>query len=259
MKKLLIATMVVLIAAVAVAQEVTSVNLVGFTKKVVDTGSRVLVSAPFDIIDGTKTLESVLGTDQLAPHSNYLFADRVIMYDIAAGQYQSYAIYDGDLQYYPCNNITEWNTSSPTNPPIPEGIGFWLVSGTTDTNEIALMGEVVSVETQTIDIVEGYQLIGYPFSSKIAIKDTDFENDGATAHSNYLFADRIVVWEGDYYQAYALYDGDSNWYPCNNIDEWNTAVAETERVLELGEGAWYISQSVSTWQWSETNKYLSNL
>ena len=258
MKKLLIATMVVLVAAVAVAQEVTSVNVVGFTKKLLDTGSRVLVSAPFDVIDGTKTLKSVLGTDQLTPASNYLLADRVVMFDTVAGQYQNYAIYDGDMEYYPCNNAAEWESSSPIDPDIPEGAGFWIVSGTTQTNEIALMGEVVTVATQEIDIVEGYQLVGYPFSSKIALKDMDFENDGATANGNYLLADRMVVWDVDHYQAYGLYT-DGAWYPCNDAAEWENAVSETERVLELGEGMWYISQSASTWQWSETNQYLTNL
>ena len=259
MKKLLIATMVVLVAAVAVAQEVTSVNTVGFTKKLLDSGSRVLVSAPFDVINGEKTLENVVGTNQLTAAGHYLVADRVIMYDTSdGGGYQAYAMWDGDQQFYPCNNIDEWNNSLPTNPVIPEAAGFWVVagSGTTGTNELALMGEVVSVQTQEIDIVEGYQLISYPFSSGIAIKDLDFENDGATANSHYLAADRIVVWEGDHYQQYALFT-DNAWYAANDIDEWNNAVDETERVLALGEGMWYIAQE--EFPWSETNKYLSNL
>jgi hypothetical protein len=77
-----------------------------------------------------------------------------------------------------------------------------------------------------------------------------------TKNANYVFADRIVVWEGDHYQAYGLYT-DGDWYPCNTATEWENALAETSREITLGESFWFISQGAKTV--TETNSYYNNL
>lgn len=255
MKKGLILAAAALLSASAFAQ-VTSANVVGYVKKDLVPGEYMLVGTAFTGSNAsTNTLKDILGS-QLTQSANYLTADRVIMWSTNSSSYQAYAMYT-DGEFYPCNTADEWNNAvAPVNPNIPVGTGFWIVpaSGATETNSLVFSGDVVSAATNEISIVSGYQMINYPFSSaqEIATLDTS----SMTASANYLTADRIGVWTGGSYQYYGLYT-DYNWYPCNDIDQWNNAVAETDYLLDIGEGFWFIAQQAQTL--TETNKYINNL
>ena len=264
MKKLLIATMVVLVAAVAVAQEVTSVNVVGFTKvNVAPGGAFNLVSLPFDAIDpADANLIGVFGTDsltQVAPASfPPVYADQVWIYDSSALEWSTY-YQETDGQFYDSDN---WPVGSPTNPPVMPGEGVLIQSsvGAVSTNVVPLMGEVVTVMTQKVDVVSGFQVLGYPFSSGTDIQDTSFADTGNRLASPFLppvLADIIWILDdaGVYHNYYLNSDG--FWY---NVDDWTGVGGETPVSgvnLDLGQGFWY--QATGGFEWSETNKYLNSL
>jgi hypothetical protein len=257
MKKLSIAFIVALVLAgisFADSNTVASANVLGYTKRVLLPGKYTLIGINFDANNGNPTLKDVLGTNQLKAAANYLDADRVVLWNKQTSSYQAYAQYDGDREFYPCNNATEWNTSSSTNPTIPMSTGFWIISGSSTTNTLLLSGSVVTNASKQINIANGYQLIAWPFSSGQAVSTMTVTN--LTKAANYLDADRIAVWDGDHYQQYGLFT-DGDWYPCNTATEWNNAIAETDRVISLGEGFWFIGISAKTI--TETSPYYENI
>jgi len=241
-------------AAFAQTNVVSSANVVGYVQKTLLPGKYTLIGVNFTSGGEDPTLKDIVGTNQLKAASNPLSADRIVVFDTQVARYQSYALYDGDHEFYPCNTAEEWNTADPTNPVVPVGTGFWIISASATTNTLTMSGDVVGVQTNTVDLVSGYQLVAWPFSADQAIATIDTSN--LTKNSNPLSADRIVVWEGDHYQNYGLYT-DGDWYPCNTATEWNDALTETPRVLTLGEGFWFIAYGSKTL--TLTSPYYDNL
>ena len=250
------AALIVMAIGAQAADSVTSVNIVGYNSLTLEAGKRYIVSAPlYDPAgDGTNTLASVFGQDQLVQAANYANADRVILFDTVAGLYQSYAQYDGDGNFYKCNSAAEWediNAVAQNDKALEVGGSFWIVHPAAEADsEISLLGEVLggASDTQAVAIVTGYQLMSYAYAADVAIQDLEF--DGVTAAANYANADRIVVWQSDTqsYQTYGLYDGDNKWYKCNSAAEWEDINAvPTTREISLAEGFWYISKSDFTW------------
>jgi hypothetical protein len=240
------------------ADSVQSQNVVGMvTRELPPDSAYIMVGVNLKAVGNTSpTLKDIVGTNQLRAASNYLNADRVMLWDAEATAYRAFALWDGDLEFYPCNNATEWEGSSPTNPVVSVGQGFWIVSasGSSTTNTLRMAGEAVLGEFADISVKEGYQLMAWPFSSDKAIADIDTTELNAAA--NYLNADRIVVWEGSGYQNYGLFT-DGKWYPCNTATEWEDAIESTDRVISLGEGFWFISQTDN--EWTERSGYYDNL
>ena len=197
----------------------------------------------------------MFGTDQLQQAENPFNADRVWLWDTAQSRYQVWAQYT-DGKFYKASSIAEWNQSIEGDPEIPAGLAMWVIAGGSVAKELTMMGEVVSVSTQQMELVTGPQLVAYPFSTSVAIQDMALPASGATGNVNPFNADRIIVWTGTSYQTYALYDGDGKWYKANSIAEWNQSIlADTS--IEVGDGFWYIAQSGFTW--SEANPYVGNL
>jgi hypothetical protein len=242
---------------VANADSVESQNIVGMvTRELPPDSAYIRVGVNLKAVGNTNpTLKDIVGTNQLRAASNPLQADRVMLWNAQDTQYQAYALYEGDHEFYPCNTADEWENSSATNPIVSVGQGFWIVSGSgsSETNTLRISGEVVLDEFTDIEVKKGYQIMAWPFSSDQGI--ADIETTELNSNVNPLFADRIVVWEGGSYQNYGLYT-DGKWYPCNTAEEWENG-PEADRVISLGEGFWFISQSDN--EWSERSGYYDNL
>lgn len=248
-----------LIAAIVIAatNEVTSVNVVGYVKKTFPTNQWVLTTCNFDPIGGgTNTLTDIFGTNQLNVNNNIAKCDRVYVWNVTGQTYQAWAYWtNGGL--YKANSVSEWNTLTAGDPELLPGVAFWVVPGSLATNnrELVAMGQVVDTVTQSMNIVSSYQMIAYPFSSDIALQNTDFANDGATKKNNVALCDRVMVWLGNSYQAYGLWTN-GLWYKANTVSEWNQNILASN-TLQLAEGFWYVGHTNIVW--SETNKYLNNL
>lgn len=239
-----------------------SANVVGFSRvSVPPSNKQALVGMSFKPFDAT--LAGVLGTNQLRAAGSYSNADQVIFWDTVSKQYRSYALKTNDYQFHGCLNESEWNGPA-TNPPLTNGVGFWLLSptGAASSISVTFMGEVVGTSTQQIAITNSLQLICYPFSAELNLVDADFKNDGASKGKNvnggYAKADQIAVWTPvpGSYTTVALKTND-NWY---YISSWTGGAPVTDMVFTLSRGFWYIHYTGGApFVWSETNRYLDNL
>jgi hypothetical protein len=248
MKRMSVALVALIVAAIGVHAAVTSVNIVGYNSVALEPGQRIIMSAPlYDPSgDGTNTLISVFGTDQLVQSDYPTSADRVALWDTVTSSYQYYAQWT-DGHFYKANTADEWNDGILADDDvIPAGASFWLIHpAASPSSEISILGEVKggSSDTQEVAIAIGYQLSASPYAAEIAIQDIAKIADGATPSDYPTSADRIVTWDpvAQAYQTYALWTDDS-WYKANTADEWNDGIAATGTVPISG-GFWYISQT----------------
>jgi hypothetical protein len=211
----------------------------------------------FDAFD--QTLLGVFGTNQLnqgTPKGEAGPADKIYLWDPSVPEYKIYA-QDSDGTFY---NVDDWGGTPVTDKLMTAGTAFWLAAAgaSGDTNEITIMGEVVDVVTQKVDMVEGLNLVSYGFSTDIRLPDTDLVNDGAalgTPKGEAGPADKVYIWNGSEYEIYAP-DETGTWW---NVGSWQTG-SPASNLIEIGEGFWFNrATGQGTMTWDETNVYLNNL
>ena len=235
----------------------SSVNAVGFVNKTLHPNQWMLASCNFQKVGGgTNTLLDIFGTTQLAQDSSVAYCDVVILWDSVQSKYQAYAQWT-DGVFYKANDATEWDAGLAANPEIPVGTAMWVVpSSAQSTNKtLTLAGEVVAVSTQKLNVVSGWQMIGYPLTCDVLMQNTGFAASGAAKDNSVAYCDQIITWLGDRYQTYALWT-DSKWYKANDATEWDNSILATNTVV-LGEGFWYIAQNNLTV--TEVSPYYNNL
>lgn len=245
MKKLMVCALMTVACAAFAAEEVTSVNIVGYSKVPIPPGGgATMVALAFDAFDST--LLGIFGTNQLAQNVRAGNADSIYIWNTAESRYDRY-YQRPDGQFY------QYGTGVVSNPVVEAGMSFWVSSpmGSVETKEITLMGEVVSVNTQMTAMVNGQQMVAYPFSSEMKIKESGLASSGATASSRAGDADSIYVWTGGQYVRYYL-DASGQWY----IYGTGQPVGDAD-VIPVGQGFWYEAKAPFTWV--ETNRYLHNL
>lgn len=235
---------------------VYSVNVVGFQKKELPPAGEFILSAPPFEKGQPATLLSIFGTNTLKQNDVLLNCDRIVMHDPDEQTYQAWAQWT-DGVFYKANNAAEWAAGIAGNPEVPTGTGFWIVSASDSAPERAITyaGDVVFADSQSVGIIEGFQILAYPFSSDILLQDTSFFDDGAANNDVMLLCDRVHVYRDGSYQAYALWT-DGQWYKANNAAEWAAGILATN-MLSAGEGFFYEARASITW--AETNKYLGAL
>lgn len=244
----IVAVGAVLFALGAGTNEVTSVNVVGYTKITIPaSGAYAMFAMPFDPVSGgiTNYFSDVFGTNQLAQHTLASLADRIFRFN-GAGYDVFYQKTDGFF----------YSGSTATNPTMLAGEAYWIrqPNAAASPKEITIMGEVVPVATQMVDMVADYQMIGYPYSTQIGLNQTGFKDSpGSTTHETLAsLADRIYIFNGAGYDVYGL-----------QSDGWHHSTgyatnAPTNIEIPMGGGFWYRAKS-GGWTWAETNKYIGNL
>jgi hypothetical protein len=248
------------IATAVSAQNPVTVGVFGYSRVSKPAAKLTIVGNNFG--DGSSTLNDVLSIDQFNGDALFSSADRVIVWDAGTDQYTTYAAYD-DTGYG--GSTIEWRDASDfygsaVNPVIPVGSAFWIQSSgsVTDTN-LVITGDVVATASATNQIVTGFQMLSYPFSTDVDLNETMLEQN-ATGDALFSSADRVIAWNdvSQAYKTYALYDdtgyGGSTREWRDAGDFYNPAGAIS---VTLGQGFWYEAQSAFTWV--ETNKYYGNL
>lgn len=253
MKKYFVAAIAVCLIAsfVIIAEEVSSVNVVGYKKiDLPPSGKFIMLSVNFDAFE--QTLLGVFGTNNLTKGKSAQ-ADNIFIWDPSKGGVGGYWVYyqdaNGDFRTYVGDILTN-------NAPVFTGQAMWIKSSplSMQTNQITLMGEVVPLPNQTIPMVEGFQMLGYGFSSDVALSNTAFFASGATG-GKAAQSDNMFIWDsnkgaaGGYHSLYL--DGSG---------VWRDIVGDTEatNIIEMGKGFWYKAKAGS-WTWVETNQYIGNL
>lgn len=236
----------------AQGDSVYSVNVVGFQKTELPPSGQFILAAPPFQTGEPATLLSIFGTNTLRQNNNYLNCDRVILFNTDEQTYQTWAQWT-DGVFYRANNASEWAAGISGNPELSPGTGFWILSSSSSTtNTLTFVGDVILDEEIGVNILEGLHILGYPFSSEIAMQESGFAGSGATANNNYLSADQISIYQNGQYQTYAVWT-DGQWYRANNASEWAAGILSDEIILP-GQGFFYRARNNLTW--TETNRYL---
>jgi len=237
------------LAGVAVAQDVYSVNTVGFYKvDILPAGKMYLAAMQFDQINpADETMLGVFGTNNLRKSNLPTAADRLYLWDGVAW-HQFFQKTDG--QFYDVTAPT-----IPTNPALHAATAFFLQSPgpSTTTNTITLKGQVIEDTTVLTSVPVGLRTYAYPFSERSALKDMALDEQGTAANLP-TAADRLY-----------LYNSASNayqqcWLKLADRDGYDTAVtggSPQNPTVALGQAFWY--QARNAFSWSETNVYLGNL
>jgi len=240
---------------------VGSANIMGYTKISLPSDSYFLAGASFvDAPDGSVDVASLLGTDILSGHYLPANADKVHVWT-SNQVYLTLGLYDDTGVG---GSTTEWRDTSDFYGPAASAIiscseGFWVEStSSSPSNTILVSGDVVLLTNTTNDIVPGFQILSYPFSSDRAITSLTFIADGALGDVFPASADKIHVFNTgtSTYDVYGFYDdsgyGGSTKEWRNTSDFYGSATPAT---VNLAKGFWYEAQTNFTW--IEDNPYLS--
>lgn len=258
MKQIAVSLLLCLAAVASVHAQATgtvySLNIVGFQKITVSSNdSYALAAVPF--VSDDPNINSVIG-DQLTGGDSFDNSDDLLKWDASTQSYKNYFLLGdvGDTNY----NF-KWIDSSTgevaTDADLLASEGFWLRNRQSTTQTVVVVGDVVSASTVTNQIVPGYQLVAYPFSSEILINDASFTN-GATGGDSFDNSDNIVKWNPDTqsYQNFFLLgnigDPQYNWKWIDN----STGEVAGNTYLKPGEGFWYRHRG-SGFNWVENRPY----
>jgi len=234
-------------ASMAVAQtsQVTSVNIVGYTKIAVPpavggSGSFILSSLNFSgMAAGTVTLLDIFGTNQLKKANGPTLADRLYFYNAGS------ATYDG---YYQKTTGDFYLTTGagPTNRTVMSGDAFWIQSAnnSTTTNFLTVMGEVVLDISEPAVVPVSWSQFGSPYAADLDINGTnvDWIANGAHPGPGPTLADRIYVWNGAGYDGYFLRNTDNKWH--TTLSPYPLA---SNALIRVGADAWYYRQSTTAY------------
>jgi len=199
----------------AMAEDVTSVNVVGFNKIAIGPGKLALVTLPFESF-GDSTLQDLVG-DQLPVGSSAFIWDRATKSYISAGRTKA-----------------GWSTTDV----IYRGDGFWLKNGGVATNFVSFMGEVPAeynnAATTTIAQLTGINAVGYAYPTDVVWTNT-------TLSQASVVGDSLFLWD-EVAQTYQSYG--------KTKAGWNTPAGLT---ISAGRAFWI--KTTATIDWTEVAPY----
>lgn len=248
-------TLLAALFSLTASAQVYSVNIVGFNKTpIAAAGDLRIMSTPFT--GPSMTIQEIIG-DQLDGNDFFFFSDRIYIFDHLDPSPHYIILYkkaNGTWSYTSTPGKTDGDPSTEVLGP---GTAFWIENAAGTADEVITVGEVVTDATVTIPIVEGIQLISYPYSSKVNIQTMTFKDLGV-ANAFFFFADRLYYFDPDLQEYVILYLGLDGANPTwLHFDGPNKDLPATFD-LNPGEGFWY--QHLSTgFNWVEAIPYQSAL
>ena len=246
MKKIILSVAVVttLVTTLIAATNVVNVNVVGYNKQDISGSSFSLIAPAFDPVGGGSwTLAELFSTNKLQASNLQGSADKVYLWDTANAKWDQY------FQKLNGNFYNVLSTSTPTNPVVDVGEGFFVQSVVSTQRVMTMLGEVVPVATQSVDIVVGFQALGYPFSSDVMLGDMAFTNSGTKSNLQ-GGADKVYIYEnGQYVQVFMKLN--NLWYRTDNTS------VPTNVTIKIGQGFWY--QAKNPYTNEEPSPYVDNL
>ena len=193
----------------------------GFVRVELPAGAQTLVSTPFVPFDDS--IDAVL-SGQLIGSTNENIGDKIFKWDAAKAQYVSATKVDGtgkaeiDGKWF-----SDLASRTPSDMTIEPGEGFFIQNRQDFVNVIYLSGEVPLEPTNSATLLPSLNLVGYPYSTPIALPDASL-----------LGSD-------------VLLSGDQLIDPTGELSATN--------LLRMGKGYWYRRNSVKARTWDETRPY----
>ncbi len=248
MKKFVLAVAAVLICGTVLAQtEVYSVNVVGFQKITVISNGLTFGSMPFDVQNNA--LSNVVRSG-LQGGTGLLTGDNLYKWDVVTQRYVKCWLKTLD------GNWHRDTTGNPvaTNVFLSPGEGYIIVRPATRiTNTMVVVaGDVVNDGAVTNTLVEGLNLVSYPYNIDINLTNMALKTQGASG-SGVLSADLVQIFDptSQRYIRYWLKTLDKNWHK----EATGNPVA-TNVIVRQGVGFFYYRKaSAGTFNWIENRPY----
>jgi hypothetical protein len=252
MKKFLITAVITSLisgAAFAATNVVSSANVVGYSKVTLQPGFNIM-RTPF--VNGTNfiDIQSVMDTSTLKQGPAITSADSIQFWDTGTLQYVRYFVHDGSGKNNAAkagkwiNNATGLIASNV----VPPTAGFFFSSISTSNTDAFVAGDVVvsTTGTNTLALVEGFNLVANPFSCDWALNNypTNYWiTQGAKAGPAITSADSIQFWDNNSlaYKRYYLHDGTGK----NNAQKYGKWIDNTSGNIasnlnvEISQGFFY--------------------
>lgn len=232
------------------SNSVYSVNIVGFQQIELDGPSqRFLVAPPF--LTGDQNLEDLFAEGALIESGQPATADKILYWDTEEQQYVSLGHFNSKFYRLTADGAYELPPVE-VNPHIPLGSGFWVstASDVAGARPVTLSGDVLMDDDASVSIIEGLQIVSFPFATDMPLGDFSVLSSGATAASVPAEADQVIVWnvEQQQYERFALFENDGNWYALDGAGSWILPPQESTHVFQPGEAFWYRARNSFTWQ-----------
>ncbi|MBU0676906.1 MAG: hypothetical protein KJ626_02225 [Verrucomicrobia bacterium] len=204
------------IAGASVAGNISS-RPVGVVRLEIPAQHARLVGIPFTSED--QSIESVLGS-QLAASTDQESADIVIKWNAGGQEYSAaYRMESGENLW---SDTTGGDGASSMT--LQPGEAFWIQNNQLAAQPVYLVGDVALSETNISELVPGFNLIAFPYSSSVAFEDTGL-----------MKALRSQS------------DGDVITDPTGQLTESNA--------LSLTQGLWYRRKGETSFIWTEVRPY----
>jgi len=259
MKKLMTALAVCAVAGFALAQTVTSANVVGYDTVTLLQGYNMLACNFDQVGTVTNTLDLVIPgtTPGLVAGKNSSVADNIMVFNPLTQVYATYFLwYTTKTTGTPPANTYNYKWVSSLNIPatvaLQRGNAFWYNSmSTTNISIPAVFAGQVPVTNKNITINTGYNMIAGNYAADWdpnALGTNFWATCGATAGKNSSVADDIMVFNPltQVYSTYFLwYTTKTTGAPPANTDnyKWVSSlnILAPANFVKLGQGVWYNS------------------
>ncbi len=142
----------------------------GFVRIEINGNNQALVCMPFDAFD--PLINEVVGTNQLTGSAEPGTADRVLKFDPVVPGYTTAFKSDGNWYDLVTLELSEMEL----NP----GTAVWIDNRQGVTQQVFLAGELVAGESNSVVLLPGLNMLGYPYSTARDLSDTtlsDMLND----------------------------------------------------------------------------------
>lgn len=195
----LLAVCLVTAFAVNAADTVYSVNSVGFGKSLLAPDDFLIVSPGFEGMQSDDIQDVLAG--QLTGGTDVSNGDNCFLWDSSS---QTYIIMFKAQDGAPVPTALRGKWVIPATPlplvatqDVEVGDAMWVVNQQSVTQEVCLRGDVPIVATGSVEIVEGFNFISYPYSADIDIQATQLPTDGAKGGTDVSNSDTIFAWDQD--------------------------------------------------------------
>lgn len=213
----------------------------GFIRITIPADDSVFSALPFDVPD--YSIPAIMG-DQLTGDDKDFKADRIRKFDPIAQEEIVFWKLDTGIWLQSPEEVTE------TTNVLGIGEGFWIENEQPFAQVVFLAGDVILSDYNTIALHPGTNMFSYPFSSKMALNDSQLWADGAHGATNLTASD--VVTEGIYSDRYWLLNNTNSanhglWHDEDNL------VTGDEFIL--GRGYRYDRAATNSFTWTEYRPY----
>lgn len=250
-----------LVAGVASAANVNSVNMVGYAKRQLLPNNLIMCSVGFSSMT-TNSIDAVF-SGQLTGALDSSTSDAIIKWNPVTQKYENaWKVSGSGLPEYD----GKWFIDDGAFPPNPSpmtfapGEGFWIKSKQTSTQEVVFAGEVPLGAASSIHIVNQMNFVSYPYTSAVGINDpTNGLAACAAGGLDSAVSDALIIWD-EPTQKYIFmwlvqgsgepaYDG--KWFYDDGAFPPNLAT----NTLQVCQGFWFRRKAGSTTEWVTGRPY----